>query len=379
MKFTLSTKPFADALNLGVIPSNVSKYYHASCLVQLTATSSELRINLEASCLYTEIFLKGSGDFEGTQVVFLDCLTLKQLVSTFEAAVTTIEFVEGGVVLHSGQSKFNLPSPTSTDELSLQRPADPDPTQVPVKLDKTNWQFIQDHQMFAVAMSYVYPVYTRVWVGQDGNVIAGDYSGSLFTFSNKSNLGKTCLLNDTAINLLTAVPDGATIVPSGKSYRISVKTDAFEYAAELKPQYEMEDGVDSYNSDIILETKPSVDMLKKSLKISSSELAKLLNQVELLASTTDNSIALSYDGENLLVTDQNVNGKIPVINNSEVSFPKFSAEFLSSKMKSIISHIDGETIGIYPSLYEEGDETVMNGVCFYTDDITIMLGSREES
>ena len=122
MNFTLSTKPFADALDLGVIPANISKYYRLSCLAQLTASKRELRINLEASNVVTEILLKGSGDSDETVTGFVDALILKQLVGTLESNTVTLEYTSGAIVLHSGSSKFNLPFLAESGDGELRSP-----------------------------------------------------------------------------------------------------------------------------------------------------------------------------------------------------------------------------------------------------------------
>ena len=123
MNFNVSTKPLTDALNLGVINQNVSKFYQKSCLAQVTASKRDLKINLEASNVLSELHLRGSGDSEETVTTFVDCLLLKQLVSTFEANVTTFEFTEGGLILHSGKSKFTLPKMIDDSELELNSPS----------------------------------------------------------------------------------------------------------------------------------------------------------------------------------------------------------------------------------------------------------------
>lgn len=106
MKFTCNTKPLMDALDIGVINQNVSKFFKKSCLAQITASQRELKLNFEASKICSEVILKGSGDSDETSVVFVDCLLLKQLVNTFESATTIIEFTDSGIVLHSGKAQF---------------------------------------------------------------------------------------------------------------------------------------------------------------------------------------------------------------------------------------------------------------------------------
>ena len=119
MKFTVSTKPLQNAIDLGIIKENISKFNQKSCLAQVTASRENLRINIEAPSIYTEIVLRGSGDSDEEETIFVDCALLRQLVDSFDKDVTTIEFVDGGIVLHSGSSKFTLAKLLDANNLSL--------------------------------------------------------------------------------------------------------------------------------------------------------------------------------------------------------------------------------------------------------------------
>lgn len=372
MKFTLSTKPLNDALDLGVIPKNISKFYHKSCIAQLTATRNQLKINLESNHMCTEILLKGSGDTEETVSIFVDCLMLKQLVNTFDSSVVTLSFVDHEIIFTSGGSDYHVPE-MSDVEGSLAVPQIPGPDAVTVSIDKSDWKFIQSHQMYAIAVSFTFPVYTRVWVGDSGDVIIGDYNSSLFTFSNKSNLGKTCLLNDTAINVLNSVPEGATITNIGKSYRIDLKTDAFEYASEFTPQYESDEGVGSYNSDTILPMKPSMIKDDSAIVVSAAAVSKFMNQADVLASASkDNVMTLSYKDKVLEFKDSNIDCKVPV----ESSCFEFSASFVYEKLKAVISHMDSETFMLKP-IQDDNNDIV--GIGVVSDNLAVMLGCKEDT
>ena len=368
MNFTLSTKPFADALDLGVIPANISKYYKLSCLAQLTASKRELRINLEASNVVTEMLLKGSGD-EDTEVTgFVDALILKQLVGTLESNTITLEYTDGAIVLHSGSSKFNLPFLADSTEGELRRPqlAPENATKVPV--DLADWKFIKDFQMYAIALSFVHPVYTNAWIGEAGDVIVGDFDNSLFTFSKKNKLGRTCLLPDTIINLFNSLPAGANITLMDKTYRVDVKTDTFEYASEFSPKYEDEDGNGNYAADAILEAvQKDTD---NAIKVAVAPIAKFLSQADLLASSSDNRIEFSVAGNEVRIKDENVDCKVKF----EGSSKEYSIPLNSALFKPIIAHVDAETVNIAPAEVE-GE---ISGLTIWTDNLTVMVGALDE-
>lgn len=371
MKFTLSTKPLINALDLGVIPANVSKFYKKSCLAQLTATKNTLKINLEASLIASELLLRGSGDSDETVTVFVDCLLLKQLVSTFESSTVTIEYIPGGgITLHSGSSKFNLPSIIEGSDLSLVAPrADVDPSAPSIKINSDDWKFIKDCQMYAIATSFVYPVYTKIWLGEDGSVIIGDFNQQCFTVSQKSSLGSTCLVSDTIVNLFNTLPEGATLTKLDKSYIIKFACDSFEYAAEFTPQYESDAGVGDYKSAVILGAfNKDAD---NNFEIPVAEILKRLNQSELLSNSAEDTVKFEVVSKQdklfLKLTDANTDHEIPVTGNCN----EFSVTFFITKLKDVMNNLDEETAHVSPIVDEDG---AVQGITIWTKQVSVMLG-----
>lgn len=365
MQFSLSTKPLADALDLGVIPANISKYYSLSCLAQLTASRQELRINLEASNVVTELTLMGTGDEDGPVTGFVDCLVLKQLVGTFEANTTTIEYTEGGIILHSGSSKFTLPFLAESNDGELRRPQDAPEGAATVPIDLKDWKFIKDYQMYAVALSFVHPIYTNAWIGEDGNVIVGDFDNSLFTFSHKSKLGRTCLLPDTIINLFNSLPEGANITSVDASYRIDLNTDAYRYVTEFSPKYEDQDNNGNYSAGAIMSSLQKND--ENFLKIPVAPVAKVLSQADLLSSSGDNQIQFNVSGDQVRIYDDNVDCKIKFEGNCS----EFGIPLNANQLKSIIGHVDQDFIKISPA-WMDGS---VAGLTIWTDNLTVMVGA----
>lgn len=371
MQFTLSTKPLADALNLGVIPGNISKYFRVSCLAQLTASAKELRINLQASGICTEMTLRGQGDMTEEITAFVDCLTLKQIVATFEAATTTIEFVDGGVILHSGSSRCTLSQPVDSNDGQLARPSAPVEGAVANKIDLNNWKFIKNHQMFAIGLSFAHPIYTKVWMGQSGDVIVGDFDNSLFTFTKQGKLGRTCILTDTIINLFTSLPDGATIAESGNSYRIDVNTDGFSYVAELTPQYEDDPAVGSYRADGIMESAQRDT--ENCITVPKAPLDKFFNQAIILTSSNSNKVTLTLTGSKTLeIKDENVKSTFDVNGNCK----DFTVPIELGQLSEIVSHVDKESMTMSP-IYGE-DETSVEGLVIWTDSLTVVVGAKDD-
>lgn len=371
MKFTVSTTPLINALNLGIVNQNVSKFYQKSCLAQVTADRRNLKVNLEASFVLTEIQLKGSGDADEEFTIFVDSLLLKQLVSTFEAQTTTLEFTDGGLILYSGKSKFTLPKMLDETELELQRPSQAPEGASTIDVDKSDWKFIKDYQMYAIAMSFIHPVYTRVWVGAEGDVLVGDFDNSVFTYSKKSKLGKTCLLSDTIVNLFNSLPDGAKLTQLDRSYLINVTTDGFEYASQFTPQYEEDEGVGSYNSQIILGMMDKDQ--SKAVKVNVAAINKFLSQAGLLSSNTEDVITFKYENNQVSLKDNNVDCKVDAESSGDVD--SYEVEFKTVLLKSVVSNCDEDVISIAPMIQ---DNDVIAGITLWTDNMTVILAGIDE-
>ena len=369
MVFKTNTQPLSDALALGVVNSNVSKFYLPSCVALVSANKTELRVNLEAQNLTSEIKLNGMGSDEAEVSIFVDCLLFKQIVSTFDTSTIDLEFQEDGLTLYSGKSKFTLPKMID-EEINMKKPSVFDPNLDTIDIMKENWKFVKDHQMYAIAMNFIYPVYTRVYVGQNGDVIVGDFDNSLFTHSMMSNLGETCLLSNTIINLLNSIPEGAKLVKENRKYLIYVKTDGYEFTSEFTPEYEDDPDVGTYNADMILGIMRCNE--DDCIKINPSSLNKFLSQADLFLTSNDDTITMSYaDGEFSLV-GSNVDCKVDV--ESTCTSP-WSVDFKSNAVKSVINTYDCDEIKICPLVDEESEE--MQGITVWSTELITVLSGVE--
>lgn len=367
MKFICNTKPLSDSLDLGIINSNVSNFHQKSCTVELTASENMLKINIEASQIYTEIHIPGKWEGEGTARVFVDSLLLKNLVSTFETPTVELNFEENGLILVSGKSKFTLPKMVDGDDFDLRAPAVPDTFDGAIEINQSDWKFIKEYQMYAISMAFINPVYTKVWVGEDGDVLVGDFDNSLFTHSVHNKLGKTCLLSDTIINLFNSLPPGSKVIPLDDSYVIQLKTDSYEYLTQFTPQYESDESVGSYNSQIFL------GMMKhegEGTVVNTVAITKALNQALLLSTNSQDSIFFSLEDGQVHLKDKNVDCAIAVTGEKEGSY---KVEFNLERLKKVISNYSDETISISPMKNE--DSTV--GIMVWNKDLTTIVAGLE--
>jgi len=376
MKFTTNTKPLSDSLNLGIVNSNVSNFHKKSCVVQVSADSTTLKINIEAANICTEIQLKGSGEGSGesnSATIFVDSLLLKQLISTLDSSTVTLEFSESGLTIHSGKSKFTLPKMIDSTEFELKSPVVPDASATAIDIDKADWKFIKDNQMYAISMAFVHPVYTKVWLGESGDVLVGNIDIGLFTHSNKNKLGSTCLVSDTIINLFNSLPDGAKLSKVDKDYVIQISADSYSYITQFSPFYESDDGVGDYSSSMILE---AMQRPANSIKISTAAITKLLNQALLLSTSSDDTIKLSVDNRTVYLRDKNVDGQIAGDGDNNI---QFSLDFKLDLLKQVLSNYTDDTIQICSSsrFDEDTGETEITGIIVWNNDLTTVVAGVE--
>lgn len=361
MKFICNTKPFADSLDLGIINSNVSNFHQKSCTVELTASDKMLKINIEASQIFTEIHIPGKGEGEPASI-FVDSLLLKNLASTFESSTVTLDFEENGLVITSGKSKFTLPKMVEGGDFDLKAPQVPENLDGAIDIDQADWKFIKEYQMYAISMAFINPVYTKVWVGQNGDVLVGDFDNSLFTHSVHSKLGKTCLLSDTIINLFNSLPAGSKLIPLDDSYVIQLKTDSYEYLTQFTPLYESDESVGSYNSDIFL---GMMQHSENGVKVNTVALTKALNQALLLSTNTQDSIFFSFADGVLHLTDKNVDCSMEVEGVSN----DFKVEFNLERLKKVIANYSDEIINFIPMMQD--NEVV--GIMVWNSQLTTIV------
>lgn len=372
MTYTVATKPFYEGICLVVVNSNISKFNRKSSVIQVSVKDNLLLLNTEADNVKSEVRLKGGYEGSESASVLVDCVMLKQLVSTFDSAVTKIEFVENGMILYSGSSKFTVPMIADVDNLELNRPDVTSERKYTTDLKKENWKFVDDHQMFSLSMSFTNAVFTRVWVGNSGDVIVGDMDNSIFTHSTKSTLDETCLLQESIINMFVSVPDGTKISKLNSSYLLSAQTDSYELYSEITPDSESNPKYGSYNSDIIL------DMLHKTevsaVVVDSAAILKALNQSELLRSESADThvVDITVKDKKMYLTDSNINCAIDVEGDPNANF------FIHMKEKTFkpaVSNLDQSKITIAPAENSDSDDTV--GLVMWTDNMEVIVGGAE--
>lgn len=368
MKFTCNTKPLAEALDLGVINANVSNYHKKSNIVQLTATKTNLVINIESMDIKTEVTLKGSGDSDVTAKLFIGSLLFKNLVSSIDTNLVTLDFQENGLVLEAGKSKFTLPKALDDSDIELDKPVLPDLSATSIEIKQDDWRYIKNNQMYAIAMSFIHPVYTKVWVSDNNDAMVCDFDKSLFTHSNKGSLPSTCLLSDSIVNLFLSIPDATKLYKVDRDYLVVFDNDSYSYRTQFTPTYEEDEGVGSYHAEIFLE---KMDHSDNCIKVSASVVSKYLSQATLLSSSGDDAIQLTVEGSNLKLHDSNVDCNCQVEGSAAIPY---SMKFNTETLRKVISDYEDSTICISLCAGEDGNE----GIIIWNDSLTTLLGCLDE-
>lgn len=365
MNFKTNTKPLSESLSLGVINSNVTRFYAPSVVAVLTATRNQLIINLETQSILTEIKLQGMGSEDGPVTLFVDCLLLKNLISTFDSTTIDLEFNEDGLVLKCGKSTFTLPKMLD-DEVAIKHPDSDVNIEDFHPIDISGWKFVKDNQLYSIAMNFVRPVYTFVYVGEAGDVLVGDFDNFLFTHSMKSELHNTCLLQSTIVNLFASLPEGATICKKNRNYLVYVKTDAYEILSEIQPRYEDEEGIGSYNADIVMTAMQTRE--DDCIQLDPTVMNKFLSQADLLTTSSESKINFNFNGDTIHLLGDNVDC---VLGTQSTCSTTFSVDFKASTLKSALSKYSDEKISICPVIVE--DE--VSGITIWSDElITAIAG-----
>lgn len=362
MKFTVNTKALKNATNLGIIKSNISKYFYRSNVVQITANHDTLKINIEASGIKTKMTLGGSGDEDATKSVIVDCSIFKTLIDSIESDILSIEFVAGGICIHAGTSKFSVPQMLDSNDVQLEEPIDNFTVSNTVTIKPADWQFVKDHQMYAIATKESHPVYKNVWVGDNNDILVGDFDLSLFTYSKRGEFDSVCLFPPTIINLFTSLPEGSTVSKVGRSYILNIETDSYSMITEFMPKYEDDEAVGSYNAQMIISMLAHPESY---ITIDVGAITKFINQAAILKQSDLDKIFDFILNDGTLTLTNKTNSYTMSVDSSD----SYSVKFNSELLKSVLTNFDSDKVNIAPMT--RGDMTI--GCIFWTDSLTTVL------
>ena len=371
MQFSLNVAPLKSALDLAVVNSNISKFFEKSTVVELSVTGSKLFVNTQATALLSEVVIPGNNVDNGEASAIVDCVLFKQLVSTIDGNEMTLDFQDNFLVVKCGKSKFNVPKLLSDeDAASLDKPVSDSDVADSLcgELHVDVWKYIQNHQLYAVALSQINKVYTRVWVNNDKGVLTGDPTLSIFTYQPSSDLDSSCLVSSTIVNLLATLDSGTKLYrASDTSYLVVMDTDAFSFRAQFNVDREDETGIGVYDSDMILDMV--LDDTQKGVKVPKSKMNSTVKQASLFSSASNPYVYVSAGSDGVRMTSDNVNCLL----SPDTSDVEYNVKFAISDVDMVVSHMETEDVELYP-IVKEGE---VFGVRLVSGNLTALVGGAE--
>lgn len=362
MKFTVNTKPLKDLLDLVIVPSNISKFYAKSTVLQVSVDSGgNLQLNSEADSVCSEGKIRGSADTLSEAVMFVDAILFKQLIASINISTVQLEFGENGIVILAGKSKFNIPNILSSD-MRLNSPSEPVGEEC--KLNADIWKKVKEKQMYALSDNFVKLMYSYIYNGPKEVLVSSSNDG-LYTCANHVGLPSTCLVSSNIVSLILNASDKGKLFKKDDSFILVDNTDAYQFTSEFKPKYESNPDIGSYCADIILRLYSEAD--EHGLLVSTSELNNLLSQVSLLSEGDDPTVDWKVSRSGLTIHSTNVKGDVECELSGETK--EYDISFKVKALTSVISHLEGDTIAVYPS-FREGNAI---GCVFKDADVSVIL------
>lgn len=368
MKFTLTTKPLKDALQLVIINGNISKFFEKSTVLQISVDGDTLILNTEATSLLSEARLKGSNSSGERGMAIVDNVLFKNLIGTIDTSEVSLEFDDNAVIVESGKSQFSVPKIFGEDDgVSIDKPADEESVQSGLcgEVRPAIWKYIQTHQMYAIATSIMHRVYMRAWADKDRGVLTGNPETSIFTYQPQSDMQDCCLLTQTVVNLLSSLDDATKLYRKDETHYVAdMDTDSIRFRAEFSVDEESEDGIGVYDADMIFEM--IFDESQEEVSIKKSKLLSAIKQASLFTTASDSFITVESGASGVKIKNGSADCLI-----SSGSFSSYSVEFSMSDFSSVIGHMDGDDISISPIVKD--DEVF--GLRFSSGKLVALLGS----
>lgn len=373
-KITCNTKPIVDALDLGIISANISKHYRLSTMIQITGTKNLVTFNTAAANILSEMKVRGMSEGISSNepvIALIDADKFKSLMSTIEANTVEIEFVEGGIILRAGSSKFVFPAYVDSSDYTLPGLDLADKDAPSIDINVANWKAIQNNQSYALAASFVHPVYNNLYIGGDGTALAGDFDISAFTLSQKGeDILERCLLPGTIINLLASVPDGAKIVKTDNGYQIQVRTDTFEYTSQFVPKHEEDEDVGSYHADIILSQFQADTNI---IDVSLPALRRSISQIDIVSDIESNSkVDLQVRSDILTVSTGEVN--VPIKVKPSAGSQDWDAVFYFKQLQKAVAHHNEDTLHLSPIIHDDS----VDGLLMYDVELQTIIATVQD-
>lgn len=359
--------PLKEAVDLVVIPSNVSQYYGLSTVIQLTIDNDEeIRLNSASELLYSEAFVPGTASGDIGARIIVDALQFRQLINSLDASIVELAIVNNNLIITVGKSTYTVASASVVADKELPRPAQPQGTGV--EIDPVVWKTIKAGQMYAIVDSSVDQVYRSIYNGESETIV-GDRTIGLFTVYDRAGLPTVCLYNRNVIGLMLKLGDSGLLYQLDTTYVVQMLTDTYNYTAEIIPESSI--STDLYQPRMILDLIQ--DKYEVGLVVSTTQFRRVLAQAGFLGdkNATTNVVTLDADGSSLWVRGDAFKVELPgeLLGSLGDLEYKYQAMFSVKFLDSVIRHCVDDTVAIHP--YYRNDLLV--GCVFVSGGISTIL------
>ena len=260
------------------------------------------------------------------------------------------------------------------NDVQLTEPIDNYSTTGSITIRPSDWQFVKDHQLYAVSASETRPVYKNVWVSDKKDVVTGDMDRGLFTYSKACDFGSTCLLPASLVNLFTTIPEGATITKADRDYILDIEADSYKMITQFTPRYEDDESIGSYHAEIVMDKFKHPD---EHIILDIVPMVKFINQNAILAnSDKDKVLGFAVDNGTLTLSTPSNSYSMPADTTKNYSI-YFDIEFI----KPLLASFDTDKINMAPmSRMAEDDDgkqfEQVYGLSFWSDTLTMVLAGK---
>lgn len=373
MIFEVNASALKDAVNTGIINANISKYYKKSSITQIKAYGDHIELIVNYDHVITQLNIPGEGDFDSTSPYFVDSATFKQLINTIDCDIVFLDFIDGGIIISTTSSKFTVSNIVNTEDFELSAPSVDVPKLSKIPFDSEDWKFIKTNQLYALANNFLNPIYTMVYVGNDSDVIVGDYDHGIFTHSKKTSMQGPCLFKSDIINLFTSLDGDPSVYintitdPKHASYILTNTFDTYSYISEIFPIYEGSD-YGEYHADLILNT---FEETQYACNADANAVYKFLTQVGVLSNSNDSVIQWKYQDSTLTLSNKVCKCELPTDGECCDYTIKLPLDLLQSIFSKYIKY--SEPVNISPRIVD-GDFV---GILITNSDVETVLAAVE--
>lgn len=384
MKAVVNTEALKAGLGTLILDSGISKFNPKSCITRLTISKGTLQLDTEYTDIKSRLRIDCETEGSSESVIYIESSVFKKLINSLTAATLTLTLDDSdstSLIVNAGKSKFIVPQIAEYMDVKFGiDTANSEDLETlfdgSAKFDFSAWKFISNYQLYAIADNTTnHKAYTNVYVGENNEIIVGDYNNNLFTFSTKNTMFDSCMLSGSVVKLLISYPDDSCIARSESQsnlWYIMCHKDDGHYSLISEFTTKLESESENYQADKVIPLMTHDDSLAVTIP-NLAAIRDVLAQGSVLVSNKNGYVInLAVSDGKLRIYGNNME-YVEDIDNSNISF---EVAFRLQKFIDTVSHLDSNEVKIMPKYRKgrDGGEVVI-AILIWTDDLTIVLGA----